>query len=354
MSHMSTFKILSIVIPSYNMDKYLHACCSSMVVADADLLSRLEVLVINDGSNDKTSEIGHDFERKYPGVFRCIDKTNGHYGSCVNRGISEASGTFVKIVDADDSLYVESLGKLLKYLATIEESDIDLIITDIDQVDENGFVTGKTRYGYKTGEKFNLEYLNTFENILSMHGICYRLDMIRKINYSQSEGILYTDGEWIAIPGAQIRNAAFLDIVLYRYLVGRGGQSVSAYASNIAMVEHLFRTVSEYGKKTNFTGAPREYIDKFLCHIARKIYNVYIFEVDRKMAHDGFKAFDNYVNEHVQTVYRRIKPIKIATFVVGGIDILDNWRRHDSGKGVLLTIPRFYRKFNSLCKRGAR
>ena len=95
-------KALTIIVPSCNMEKYLAKCCESMVVA-SELMERLEVLVVNDGSTDKTSEIGHSFERWYSGTFRVIDKENGHYGSCVNRGLAEAKGEFVKLLDADDT-----------------------------------------------------------------------------------------------------------------------------------------------------------------------------------------------------------------------------------------------------------
>ena len=103
-------KLLTIVIPSYNMEKYLSRCCQSLIVAP-EFMEKLEVLVINDGSKDKTSEIGHSFESKYPETFRCIDKENGNYGSCVNRGLKEAKGTYIKILDADDTFETENFAK---------------------------------------------------------------------------------------------------------------------------------------------------------------------------------------------------------------------------------------------------
>ena len=62
-------KLLSIVVPAYNMEKYLDKCLSSVLI-DAELLDLLEVIVVNDGSKDRTSDIAHEFERRYPSVFR--------------------------------------------------------------------------------------------------------------------------------------------------------------------------------------------------------------------------------------------------------------------------------------------
>ena len=72
-------KILSIIVPSYNMEKYLPKCLGSLVVAP-ELMERLEVFVVNDGSKDRTSEIAHEFASKWPNTFRVVDKSNGHYG----------------------------------------------------------------------------------------------------------------------------------------------------------------------------------------------------------------------------------------------------------------------------------
>ena len=64
-------------------------------------MQKLEVIVVNDGSKDRTSEIAHGFEAMHPGVFRVIDKANGHYGSCINAGLKNASGPYVKVLDVD-------------------------------------------------------------------------------------------------------------------------------------------------------------------------------------------------------------------------------------------------------------
>ena len=96
-------KILTIIIPTYNMEKYLDKCLTSLIIEDKKLMKLLEVLVVIDGAKDRSSEIGHTYQDKYPETFRVIDKENGNYGSCINRGLKEAKGKYVKVLDADDS-----------------------------------------------------------------------------------------------------------------------------------------------------------------------------------------------------------------------------------------------------------
>ena len=70
-------KILTIVIPTYNMQDYLHRCLDSLIVPE-EQMKHLEVLVVNDGSKDNSSAIAHEYQNKYPDTFRVIDKDNGH------------------------------------------------------------------------------------------------------------------------------------------------------------------------------------------------------------------------------------------------------------------------------------
>ena len=84
-------KLLTIVIPTYNMEAYLNRCLDSLLVSD-EQMKLLEVLVINDGSKDNSSAIAHEYEAKYPNTFRVIDKENGGHGSTINAGIKKARG----------------------------------------------------------------------------------------------------------------------------------------------------------------------------------------------------------------------------------------------------------------------
>ena len=111
---MALSKILTVIVPSYNMEKYLPKCLGSLVVAP-ELMERLEVLVVNDGSTDRTSDIAHEFATKYSNSFRVIDKANGHYGSCINAALRVAMGRYVKILDADDSFDPDEFSKFIEY-----------------------------------------------------------------------------------------------------------------------------------------------------------------------------------------------------------------------------------------------
>lgn len=210
-------KILTIIIPTYNMEKYLRHCLDSLIVPNMD---RAEVLVVNDGSKDSSSAIAHEYQDKYPQTFRVIDKENGNYGSCINRGLKEATGKYVKVLDADDSFDNKSFQK---YLDFIPQIDVDLILNDNQIVDPEDHEGGLW--------SVNVPQNKIIENPLlpvttQMHNVAYKTENLKKIGYSQTEGISYTDQEWMFWPMSTVKTAYYLPIPLYRYLIGREGQTI--------------------------------------------------------------------------------------------------------------------------------
>lgn len=216
-------KQLSIIIPTYNMESYLHHCLSSLITEKYN--DCLEVLIINDGSKDGSSAIGHKFQEEFPEIFRVIDKENGNYGSCINRGIIESTGRYIKVLDADDSF---NSGALNLFLEQLPELSSDLILTDFETVNTEGF----TRQSFSRGIIPNLQMpfydvLPSFlKRDLAMHEVTYKRSVLLRYGYHQTEGISYTDQEWVLGPLSHVNTITYLDILLYRYLVGREGQTV--------------------------------------------------------------------------------------------------------------------------------
>ena len=226
-------KILTVVIPTYNMEKYLRKCLDSLIIDNQELFNMLEVLVVNDGSKDSSSSIAHEYQDKYPNVFRVIDKENGNYGSCINRGITEATGKYFKILDADDSFSKKGLSELLSYLVG---SDIDLCVTSYSTIDEDGnklsdiCVPNQLHNSIFNTDKLLWEELFP-RLLLSMHAFCVKKSVLIDNNYKQQEGISYTDTEFNYFLLLYSRKVVFLNYKVYNYLLGREGQTMSPSAA---------------------------------------------------------------------------------------------------------------------------
>lgn len=121
-------KILSIAIPCYNSEAYMEKCIDSLLVGGEDV----EILVVNDGSSDRTAEIADAYAKKYPTIVKAIHQENGGHGEAVNAGIRNASGLYFKVVDSDDWVNAEAYEQILK---TLEElirgpKTVDLLISN--------------------------------------------------------------------------------------------------------------------------------------------------------------------------------------------------------------------------------
>lgn len=124
---------LSIIIPVYNAEKYLHKCLKSIV--SQQLQHTFEVILINDGSADKSVEIAQSFHGHITN-YHII--THDNQGEAVSRNIALklAQGEYITFLDSDD--YYED-HCLKTALAIIDQNDLDILYLRLKQVDERGF-----------------------------------------------------------------------------------------------------------------------------------------------------------------------------------------------------------------------
>lgn len=289
-------KILTIVIPTYNMQDYLRKCLDSLIVPK-EQMKLLEVLVVNDGSKDNSSAIAHKYQDKYPNSFRVIDKENGNYGSCVNCGLKEAAGKYIKILDADDSFATENFSKYLMFLL---ETDADLIVNDFCSVNKNDTITGTRQYRLpKKTVVFNETIRKIFnKKNFQMHAAAYKLDTVRSIDYKQTEGISYTDQEWIYTPLMAVNTVAYFDRVVYQYLIGREGQTMSKEALKRGLSQNqqcVIRILKDYANmpRVENTAVTRYLKDQAIASM-NYIYTQYLL-VHRDLDLNGLNEFEKNI-----------------------------------------------------------
>ena len=221
-------KILTIIIPTYNAEQYLEKGLSSLVMEDNKLMELLDILVIDDGSVDKSAQIAGRYIDKYPGIYRIIQKQNGGHGSAINVGAEHALGRFFKVLDADD--WVDRDG-FAGYLKKLQDIEADVVITPYQRYDIG---TGKTENLIsKPGEYGRPYHLDeVMDQWMTCHpdmhfwGVTYRTEFYRKLNYQLLEGVFYEDQEYATVPLSYAGSVVFLEDMVYIYRVGDVNQSV--------------------------------------------------------------------------------------------------------------------------------
>lgn len=151
--------LISVVIPLYNVDRYLSRCLDSVV---AQTYKNLEILLIDDGSTDRGPSICDEYATKDPRIV-VVHKENGGLSDARNKGIDEMTGTYVTFIDSDDYVdedYVETLYNM------IAEDNTKLSICSHRVLYDTGKIIEKA-----TGERSVLDSKTVLERILYDEGI---------------------------------------------------------------------------------------------------------------------------------------------------------------------------------------
>ena len=218
-------KALSIIIPAYNAEKYLKRCVDSL--AKSKYLYRIEILIVDDGSTDKTVEISEEYINRYPDSIRLIKKENANVGSVYNIGFKECNGKYCKEIDADDWVDVAGLDRLLE---SIEEIDCDLVLNSFETVDGEGILRKLTK-PFKNGfEKYGEELsMSEYGSKIApaMHSFTYKTKVLRNLPRLFDENCYHVDLEYTTFPMINCETFIAYEYPIYKYLLGRSDQSMS-------------------------------------------------------------------------------------------------------------------------------
>lgn len=222
-------KLLSVVIPIYKVEQYIRKCLDSLVVPD-EQLQLLDVVVINDGTPDRSAVIAKEYEARYPGVFRVIDQENRGHGGAWNHGTELAAGKYLFYLDSDDWFDTAEFSRLITYLG---HCDTDIVMLDKQNYHAD---TGKyEKLTYRDGliEPERVYELNEYDwigcgvgwKMTYAHDCVYRTSMLQEYLPIFCEHVMYDDVSLQVIPIALAKDFIYTKIDVYRYFIGRPGQS---------------------------------------------------------------------------------------------------------------------------------
>ena len=92
-------KVITFIVPAYNVEQYLDKCLSSFICPS--VMKKIEVIVINDGSTDRTESLAQRYANSHPDSFAVINQKNGGHGSVINLGSQLAKGRYFKVIDSN-------------------------------------------------------------------------------------------------------------------------------------------------------------------------------------------------------------------------------------------------------------
>ncbi len=304
-------KYISFAIPCYNSQDYMaHAIESILPGGD-----EVEIIIVNDGSKDKTSQIAHEYMDKYPDIIKVIDKENGGHGDAVNAGLANASGKYFKVVDSDDWVDEEALHKILMLMRHLEEDNeqIDMLISNY--VYEKVGVTHKKCIHYRNvlpqDEVFRWDDIGHFrlDQYILMHSVIYRTDMLKLSQMRLPKHTFYVDNIYVYYPLPHVRKIYYLDVDFYRYFIGREDQSVNEKVMIARVDQQIFVTktmIDMYQLKKVTSKKLRQYMINYLA-IMMTVSSILLIRSKEKENLEKKKELWLYLKKRDMKTYIKIR-----------------------------------------------
>lgn len=193
----------------------------------------MEILIVDDGSKDRTAEIADDYQKRYPNIVKAIHQENGGHGEAVNAGLRNATGLYYKVVDSDDWVDEEAYHKILHTLKELVggPETVDMMISNFvyDKVGAKHKKIMQYRSTLPKEEIFTWDQMGKMHtgHYILMHSVIYRTQLLLECGLQLPKHTFYVDNLFVYVPLPYVKNMYYLDVDFYRYYIGRENQSVN-------------------------------------------------------------------------------------------------------------------------------
>jgi capsular polysaccharide biosynthesis protein cpsI len=284
-------KLISIIVPVYNVEEYLNECLDNI---QSQTYKNLEVILVNDGSTDGSKEICEKYCKRDT-RFRLINQTNQGQSVARNRGMQESTGEFLTFVDSDDVIKEDMLEQLMKQMTSENIDIVECWYTHNEQdlklkTEENiGIVfRGDTKEALVSLCRDNIVRLNPVAKL-------FRREVI--INFPFLEGLIYEDVySGIGIL-KQIRNMVKINYAGYYYRLRPGSTMNRKF--NLKNLD-LFTICDKVEKYYDDD-------EEALSYIYRRLFNLVLMHVIDYRIFEGNAYEDkyrNYLNRYAKSSKR--------------------------------------------------
>ncbi len=271
---------LSVIVPVYNVEKYLHKCVDSLL--NQKLPSEeYEIILVDDGSPDRCGEICDEYASHYANV-KVVHRENGGLSAARNSGIEVARGQYVQFVDSDDFLEPNVLKALVEKM---EADRLDVLRFNYKNVNE--------RYEEIEPNKDPKRWVNYSSEVCDGHTFlnerlgpaCYACQFIVRrellTDYMFKEGVYFEDTEWTPRILIKAQRVASTDMMVYNYLFREGSitQSVDeakkrkVLADKLLLVDSLKAQMQQVVDKRWFEGMIAQTVISIISYVASNYYD---------------------------------------------------------------------------------
>ena len=271
--------LLSIIVPVYNVEKYLRKCVDSLLIQNLSP-EEYEIILVDDGSTDQGGTICDEYATNHPNVM-VIHQQNGGLSAARNNGIDAAKGKYIQFVDSDDYLDPDVLKALVEKM---ENDKLDVLRFNYRNVNE--------RYEVVEPNKDPKRFVNYSDEVCDgltflnerLGPACYACQFVVRrdllIDCRFKEGIYFEDTEWTPRMLLKANSAASTDLMVYNYLVRAGSITLSVdekkkrkvLDDKLLLIDALKTQMHQAEDKRWFEGMIAQTVISIISYVAANYY----------------------------------------------------------------------------------
>ena len=295
---MKKYKI-SIIVPVYNVEKYLARCLDSIL---CQTFEDIEIICVNDGSKDNSLKILESYSEKDDRI-KIVNKENGGLSSARNEGLKYVTGDYVSFVDSDD--WIESDTYELA-LSAMEKNNADFVswgakvVLDND-VNENSvsIISAKNYHNIRL-----IGYQNLNDNILSKATVTvwnklFKTSIILDNKLTFPNGLLYEDNEFFYKYSIYCKSAYFIDKYLYNYFQRSNsiiGKMNDKQSMKVADYITIYENIYEFYERNNLISKHKVLLSNIFNSF---LWNTYKFSCNRKLIEKMLKQLAKQIDNNI-------------------------------------------------------
>lgn len=302
----------TIIVPVYNVEDYIERCLTSII---NQTNQDFEIILINDGSTDKSKNYCEYFKKKYPPKVNLINQKNKGLSKARNIGLANARGEYILFIDGDDYIKNTMLDDIYIYLSNKPDMIGFQHKTTIEDLKKHHLNITKhlnmIKYLNTSGQDFLNMCCNENNLFMMVWKYAYKKEFLDNINLKFHEGIIHEDEEWTIKALCKAKTFMFIDEELYFYENNREGsitseKNIQSHKSYIEVAKELDMFIDKEHIEDN--------LRKKLRH---RIFDMYYYNsleiIADPIVRENVKLLDNMTN--IKEFFKSLNLISLLNFL---------------------------------------
>lgn len=286
-------ELVSIIVPVYNVEKYIDKCLNSLVNQS---YKNIEIIVVNDGSKDNSQQIIDEYKKNYSKLIKSFIKKNGGLSDARNYGIEKSSGEYLAFIDSDDYIDKDYVKDLYN---SIKKNNSDIAVCGV--VDEYNELQKKKVYKNYIPEKCG-NILDDPRQLFNRASACNKLfkkSLFKDKSMRFEKGKIYEDLCLIPKICLKADRISYVDKPLYNYVIRGGSIMIGANLEKNLDIIFVFDSIINYFKKENVYCKLEKEIEYLAIEhimVATVLRVISISKVSK--IKENIKVYGDYINDN--------------------------------------------------------